>query len=359
MNKKNNKSSLACPLCTSHSIRKFGLRKNRFHSIQRYLCNSCKHAFTINSAKNKSYPINIILDAISKYNSGLSQSEVSAFMQKKCALIIPQKTISNWITDNKSVCTFAKIRTACMKLSNNQSMIESHSFLHNNLPYKFMFHIQKLSLLTHSSDYNNKFSNHLKFYNPLQEYLTQVSSKNFPHHIFGVHQKIIQNTKERASEIKFQIPNFVKISKNNLANKLATLALNLAKDHKSRHQIIQDFMLTNDSSTIATEVPVYLTHDDINYFRSKNFTIPLNQEQKTPITGHIDFIQIRNNSIHILDYKPDAHKVNPITQLTIYALALASRTKLAVRDFTCAWFDENNYYEFYPLHIVYPRRNKK
>jgi hypothetical protein len=31
----------------------------------------------------------------------------------------------------------------------------------------------------------------------------------------------------------------------------------------------------------------------------------------------------------------------------INALALASRTKLAVKDFKCVWFDEKNYFEFY------------
>jgi hypothetical protein len=39
--------------------------------------------------------------------------------------------------------------------------------------------------------------------------------------------------------------------------------------------------------------------------------------------------------------------------LKIYALALASRTKLAVKDFKAAWFDEKAYYEFFPLHAVY------
>jgi hypothetical protein len=64
-------------------------------------------------------------------------------------------------------------------------------------------------------------------------------------------------------------------------------------------------------------------------------------------------LQIRNGLIHILDYKPDAEKVSAVNQLTIYALA--SRTKLAVKDFKCAWFDERNYYEFFPLHAVYQR----
>jgi ATP-dependent exoDNAse (exonuclease V) beta subunit len=151
---------------------------------------------------------------------------------------------------------------------------------------------------------------------------------------------------------------FIRTEKNNLANTLTKLALNLTTHNNQRHQVIQDFFLTNDSTTIATEVPVYLTKDDLIYFLSKGFSLnPL--EYKTPITGHIDLLQIRNGLIHILDYKPEANKQNPIHQLTIYALALASRTKLAIKDFKCAWFDNQHYYEFFPLSIVHKLKKGK
>ncbi len=40
-----------------------------------------------------------------------------------------------------------------------------------------------------------------------------------------------------------------------------------------------------------------------------------------------------------------------------YALALSSRTNLRLYHFTCAWFDDQDYFEFYPLHVVHkPRR---
>jgi len=160
---------------------------------------------------------------------------------------------------------------------------------------------------------------------------------------------------QRASQLKFPHLKITHLSKTNLANKLADLALNLAKTNKQMHEAVQNFMLINDSTTTATEVPVYLTQDDITYFISRKFNLPLHN-QPTPITGHIDILQIRNGLIHILDYKPEANKQNPTEQLTIYALALASRTKLDLRSFKAAWFDENNYYEFFPLHAVYPKK---
>jgi len=44
--------------------------------------------------------------------------------------------------------------------------------------------------------------------------------------------------------------------------------------------------------------------------------------------------------------------------LTIYALALSRLTGLRLFCFKCAWFDEDDYFEFYPLHVVYKKKGK-
>ena len=106
-------------------------------------------------------------------------------------------------------------------------------------------------------------------------------------------------------------------------------------------------MLVNDSVTVAVEIPVYLTREDIAYYRTCGFD--LNFESNT-ITGHIDFLQVRNGYLHILDYKPDARKEKHAhVQLTIYPLALSRRANLPLKNFKCAWFDERDYFEFFPL----------
>ena len=71
------------------------------------------------------------------------------------------------------------------------------------------------------------------------------------------------------------------------------------------------------------------------------------------ITGHIDILQIRNGQIHILDFKPKAEKEKPIEQLTLYAMALSRLTGLRLFEFKCAWFDEKDYFEFFPLHVLH------
>jgi len=146
---------------------------------------------------------------------------------------------------------------------------------------------------------------------------------------------------------------------NNYAVRIARFVLEGVSDNKLRHDTLQKFMLACDSVTVATEVPIYMNRDDLVHLKEElKFDIPLDIDYDSAITGHIDFVQIRNGSIHILDYKPRAAKEKPIDQLTIYALALSRLTGLRLYDFKCAWFDDKNYYEFYPLHVVYKLKKK-
>jgi hypothetical protein len=114
----------------------------------------------------------------------------------------------------------------------------------------------------------------------------------------------------------------VKITtKDNLANDLAAMRLLLAKTNRQRHGSIEEFALSTDSTTIACAVPVYLTPEEIRRLQSQglHLTYP---ETETPITGHIDVLQVRNGLVRILDYKPDAEKIRPVSQLVTYGLAL-------------------------------------
>ncbi|MEO8628515.1 MAG: PD-(D/E)XK nuclease family protein [Betaproteobacteria bacterium] len=115
-------------------------------------------------------------------------------------------------------------------------------------------------------------------------------------------------------------------------------------------------MLLNDSVTVAVEVPIVLTAADIEHFTNKlGFAIPFALPKGGVITGHIDFVQIRNGVIHILDYKPGAKTDKPVEQVTIYAFAISRMTRLPLYHFKCAWFDGEHYYELYPLTVVHKK----
>src|SRR3989338_6470003 len=99
-----------CAYCHSISVRKHGIQKNKLQTIQRYICNSCKKAFTLQNAKNKTYPINIILNTLSYYNLGNAQTEIQNIISKKFKHKPSQKTISNWLNEYKSICTYSRLR---------------------------------------------------------------------------------------------------------------------------------------------------------------------------------------------------------------------------------------------------------
>jgi len=336
-------AKIKCPNCSKNAI-KYGTRKTKLQEIQVFLCKNCNKRFSPITQQNKTYPLQTILKAVSLYNLGHNLSQVQKMLESKTQIKVPISTISNWISQYKPVCTFARLRNQAIKQHTPKQIIKKQTLNHIQ-PYTFKYHKGKLNLLLKE---NPQFTK-------LKDYIQKINSKEFPHHIF-TYNKENQNN-QRASKLKFNHLKINRIKKQNLANALTKLALNLAKNNNDRHQAIQDFFLTNDSTTIATELPVYLTNWDAGYYRNQSgFIFPLNNYQ-TPITGHVDLLQIRNEIIHILDYKPNANlnQEQTIQQLTLYALALSRKLNLELRYFKAAWFDQNNYFEFFPLHAVYKK----
>src|SRR5262249_38246477 len=122
-------------------------------------------------------------------------------------------------------------------------------------------------------------------------------------------------------------------------------------NNKLRHETLQRFMLINDSVTVAVEIPIWLTEPDIDALEAEHGIelVPRVGAAERTITGHIDFLQVRNGCVHIVDYKPDARANKPVAQLAIYALALTRRVPgLRLFDIKCAWFNEDEYCEMFP-----------
>lgn len=290
------------------------------------------------------------MQALTYYNRHYTQKQVAGLLAKHHRTRIPRRTISRWIKKYRHICTYSQLRRQAQLLYQPDELILTHT-LHHKQTYDFNLHLAKLELLKPNLE--------PRTFDRLRTYLESIPTDEFPHHLFQAKEdrppdQPAERT-QRSSKIQLETLEFVKTERQNLANDLATLGLILARTNRQRHPKIQEFMLINDNSTLAVEVPVYLTEENIRYYnQAPGFQLTL-PEETAPITGHIDIIQVRNNLIHILDYKPDAHKIQPISQLVTYALALSSRTKLALKEFKCAWFDDKHYYEFYPLHAVYPK----
>src|SRR5271170_6880725 len=107
----------------------------------------------------------------------------------------------------------------------------------------------------------------------------------------------------------------VVIEKENFATRTAALVIPTIADNRLRHKTLQRFMLANDSVTLAVEIPIWLTPADIDALEVEHGISLIPEDgPRQALTGHIDFIQVRNGAVHILDYKPDARTNKPIAQ---------------------------------------------
>ncbi len=352
-----------CPYCNSNNFVRRGTRKKKHEVVQLYMCRAegCGRTFTSERVKGKRYPLKVIIEGISYYNLGLSLEQTVKLLQKKFGEQAPQTTsaLGSWVEQYKPLCRYERMRPYAVKLLPPAEMVEVVSMAHRQL-YRFRYHRAKMFLSL------EEFKN--RRFDRLKQYLDAVSSET-PHQYFA--------DGERMSEIRstFDKADMIVKSKHNFANELAAFVLPSVERNIERHEAIQRFMLANDSVTVATEVPVYIRREDIEHLQNELRFKVVGEDGITfkgkkgkgsagkargnvgsglpkLLTGHVDLLQVRNGMIHILDYKPNAAKEKPIEQLTWYALALSRLTGLRLFEFKCAWFDDKDYYEFYPLHVV-------
>jgi len=335
-----------CPYCESKNIIRKGIRNKKYEQIQTYYCKKCQKKFTPSVTKGKTYPLKVILDAITYYNRMNSFDQSAKMVSEKYGINIGGQNISNWMQDMGEYITFKRMREFVSKKYDKRDIFAESRMFHGQI-YDYKYHRAKTDLILNEDFKHNKLRS-------IQEFLELVIAE-CPHSAF-------KESELRASEFKnvFNLDQVKITKKTNTANKNAKLILQTVENNKLRHEILQEFMLVNDSVTVACEIPILLDYDDILHYKNTlAFEVPLEIKEDQRITGHIDIVQIRNGQIHILDYKPSAKKAKPVAQLTIYALALARLTGLRLMHFKCAWFDENDYFEFYPLHVVYKKNISK
>jgi transposase-like protein len=339
-----------CPYCDSRFIVKKGVRKNTTRQLQLYRCTACYKYFTQLSGLKTKYSPELIARALLLFYQGQTQEAIVRIFKAKYKVRLSRHTLGRWVGKYKRICTFYPLRHRALNLFAKEKLITQATLEHRQM-YIFEKHEAKVQQLCPTLGHKNG--------EKLNAYLDEVMQSTFPHPLFRDEPETEANNNtsagSRSSQVNFVTLPFVTQIKQNTANDLATFGLYLAKRAVERHPMIEEFMLYCDGATVAVEIPVYLTNDELAYFQRIGFYLPL-KDLTRPITGHIDILQIRNGRIRILDYKPEAKKINPVNQLLLYALALASRTRLPLKLFVCAWFDEKDYFEFYPLQAVYPKK---
>lgn len=112
--------------------------------------------------------------------------------------------------------------------------------------------------------------------------------------------------------------------------KFASASLLYRGEYANNHARVQNFLLENESRTIAIELPVWFQ----------------NGEGVENLTGHIDVLRL-TDKIEIWDYKPAADKERyASSQLYWYARMLSARLNVPLAEMRCGYFDEKKAFVF-------------
>ena len=101
-----------------------------------------------------------------------------------------------------------------------------------------------------------------------------------------------------------------------------------------QHEMALAHLLKNDGKALATEMPIWIKKE-----QSPN---------KQPWGGSVDLIRVKDQTIQICDFKPDANKVNQKqvgAQLYRYVYMLHRQTGIPLADIDGIYFDEKNAYK--------------
>jgi hypothetical protein len=255
------------------------------------------------------------------------------------------------LSEHPALTTYRRLRDGRRRLFTPTQIIRTHKLYHRQV-YEFAHHRAKLAFLKDGTldDKRAARTTSTSRFLALADFLESVPQM-CPHHLFQ------REDGSRGSQLApdfLALDELIVVSKQNAATDIASLILPAVG---SNYPKLQRFMLSNDSATIAVEVPVWLTANDITALEKQHGIRLLPAGARNSITGHIDFLQVRNGAVHILDYKPDARTNKPIAQHTVFALALSHLTGIKLFDIKCAWFNENEYCEFFPRTVL-PRRRR-
>jgi len=292
------------------------------------------------SLRHKTDPLSVIQEAVTLYNLGHTLAEASAALKTRRGVRVPTSTLGSWIAEHRELTTsYARLRDEGRKLFSPRQVIRTTKLYHRQV-YEYAYHRPKLALL-------RKSAQHARFA-PLADFLEAVLDI-CPHDLFAESSRASQSVAPFINPAKR-----IAIEKQNFATRSAALVIPAVGDNYKRHETLQRFMLANDSVTLAVEVPIWLTVADSAALEEQHGIRLAEDRSASPvITGHIDFIQVRNGAIHLLDYKPGARNERPFAQLTIYALALTRLVPgLRLFDTKCGWFDQHEYSEFFPRTLL-------
>jgi transposase-like protein len=262
-----------CPHCGSPAVTRKGTRRKKIEIVQLWRCASCKRVFTPTPAalRNKTYPLRIVLDAITLYDLGYSLKQTAAKIQSRHGYKVGRSTIATWLAEHRSLATYARLRPEGRRLFPPTQTIRSVKLYHRQI-YKYGYHRAKLAMLREGREHR-RFSG-------VADFLERVPF-DCPHELFHASERASQTPLAKVPSSRLII-----VEKENFATRAAALVIPTVGDNRLRHEALQRFMLANDSATLAVEVPIWLTPDMIREIEREHCVSLLPPGAKGSLTGH-------------------------------------------------------------------------
>ncbi len=235
--------------------------------------------------KGKTYPLKVVLESLMLYYRGETRERAGQRIKERFGIAVPPRTFSTWLAQYREITTYARLRAQRPVVPRPRALIHSVR-LHHQQVYEYRIHQGKLATILATSE-------HQKL-QPIADFLAEMADA-CPHQLFQSDARASQgNAVVNLDSVEIK-------SRRSHACRVAGLVLQSVTHNKRRHDELQRFMLATDSVTLAVEVPIILSPDDLVHFRDQaGFHIPI--ETSATLTVHIDFLQTRHGAIHILDY---------------------------------------------------------
>ncbi len=285
-----------CPYCNSKRLIKKGARRKKFETVPLYRCRSCGRTFTPGprAVRNKTYPIAEILDAITLYDRGHTLEETVARISSRFGHRVAPSTISRWLSEHPALTTYRRLRDRGRHLFTPAQVIRAHKLYHRQV-YDFAYHRAKLAFVrdgTLDAKRTATAASTARFAG-VADFLEAVPT-SCPHDLFR------REDGARSSQVDPFVDStrLLIMQKQNAATEMAALILPTVGTNYERHPKLQRFILANDSTTIAVEVPIWLTQSDIAAIQAAHrIRLLPDRPGGGALTGHIDFLQVRNGAV--------------------------------------------------------------
>jgi len=215
-------------------------------------------------------------------------------------------------------------------------LLKKKTFIHQSIPYSFnwnkIHHKEKYSQIVSNRDDLNRLKEHFKnvYKGTIPNNL--FNSREFPRvshfKIKGLRSGFIRSFSKnliRSGKIQYHDSN----------SRLPQYVQNVFEIYRVNnfgsipgHEPILKNILIKDKDAVAIEVPIWT------------------KKENKVITGHIDLIQVENDIVKVIDYKPEGNFLVSLPQVAMYGLLLKSQ--INIKNVKCISFNKHGAWEYNP-----------